>query len=220
MIKIDPLGGHVAGKAAMPERPAVTFRCAECSGPLSHDPELPDQVICVNGQCSSAGMPVAVWRAQRARVRRGEDVPAPGAGWPRPVLGGRAHPWITPVSNGVPWWTLLDGVRQARAQDAWLCQICGEPLDAVALVVLNTTKVLSDTGLHRRCLHLAVVLCPHLAAPKTGYTVAEVGRSDLRADGHPLAPVRLDATEDDGHLWTPSWTLPDPALRGGLEVPR
>ncbi|WP_329047362.1 hypothetical protein OG738_34685 [Amycolatopsis sp. NBC_01488] len=35
--------------------------------------------------------------------------------------------------------------------------------------------------------------------------------SDLRADGRPLPSVRPDATEDDEHLWIPSWTLSDPA---------
>jgi hypothetical protein len=53
--------------------------------------------------------------------------------------------------------------------------MCGDPLEAIALVVLNETKVLSDTGLHPRCLHLAVVVCPHLAAPGAG---SAVGRGD------------------------------------------
>ncbi|WIX85835.1 hypothetical protein [Amycolatopsis sp. DG1A-15b] len=205
------LDDHATASPTAPARPTVTFRCGECCGPLGHDPDLQDQLICQNAQCSAAGMPVAVWRAQRARVRRGEDVPAPGAGWPRPVLDGRAHPWVTPVSNGTPWWTLLDGARQARAQDAWLCQMCGQPLDAIALVVLREKKVLSDAGLHPRCLHLAAVVCPHLAASGARYAVAEVTRSDLRADGRPLPPIRPDAAEDDGHLWTPAWTLTHPA---------
>ncbi|MFI6030814.1 hypothetical protein [Amycolatopsis magusensis] len=115
------------------------------------------------------------------------------------------------MSDGMPWWTLLDGARQVRAQDAWLCQVCGHPLGKAALVVLqqNQTKVLSDTGLHHHCLDLSAVVCPHLSTTRTAYTVAEVIRGDLRADGRPLPPVRPHAVEDDGHLWTPAWTLPD-----------
>lgn len=185
-----------------------TFRCRDCRGDLLHDPELHDQLVCTNPQCFAAWSPVALWRAQRARVRRGDDRPAPGPGWPRPILDGRLHPWVTPVSNGKPWWLLLDGARQAQAQDAWLCQVCGEPLPTRALVVLDGDKVVSDTALHPRCLAVADAVCPHLADSASRYTYAEVTRLDLLADGRPLKLLRPDATEDDNVLWFPAWTVP------------
>jgi hypothetical protein len=39
--------------------------------------------------------------------------------------------------------------------------------------------------------------------------VAAVTRADLLADGRPLPPRRTDAAEDEGHLWTPAWTVRD-----------
>ncbi|WP_372659856.1 hypothetical protein [Amycolatopsis kentuckyensis] len=112
------------------------------------------------------------------------------------------------MSNGKPWWRLLDGARQALAQDASLCQVCGEPLPTRALVVLDGARVVSDTALHPRCLAVADAVCPHLARSATRYTYAEVTRLDLLADGRPLTPPRPDAVEDDDVLWVATWTAP------------
>ncbi|MEV7043921.1 hypothetical protein [Amycolatopsis sp. NPDC051061] len=208
-------GPHAAILA--PSKPTTkTFRCRDCLSDLVHEPELEDQLVCTNRQCGAVGLPVALWRAQRARVRRGEDVPAPAAGWPRHLLDGLPHPWVTPVSNGTPWWRLLDGARQARAQHAWLCQVCGEPLPTAALVLLKDDKVVSDTALHRRCLNTAEVMCPHLAHSRPGYVVAEVTRLDLLADGRPLRPARPAAAEDDDVLWVPAWTVHATAVPSGV----
>ncbi|MGW5721589.1 hypothetical protein ACWEVP_35820 [Amycolatopsis sp. NPDC003865] len=202
--------GTATSRSAATQAPTspATFRWRDCRGDLKHDPELHDQLVCTNPQCFAAGSPVALWRAQRARVRRGDDRPAPGPGWPRPLVQGRPHPWVTPVSNGTPWWRLLDGARQALAQDAWLCQVCGEPLPTRALVVLDGDRVVSDTGLHPRCLAVADAVCPHLTRAATRYTYAEVTRLDLLADGRPLPPPQPDATEDDDIPWVPAWTAP------------
>ncbi len=196
--------------------PAATFRCRECRGALGLVSEREEWFECTNPQCSAAGLPVALWRAQRAGARRGDDVPAPGAGWPRPVLDGLPHPWLTPVSDGKPWWRLLDDARQARAQDGWLCQVCGEPLPTAALVVLNDDRVVSDTALHPRCLTVAREVCPHLTRAGTRYAVVEVTRGDLLADGDPLPLASSNTVENDDVLWVPAWTVRAEAVPSGL----
>src|ERR1700710_2838709 len=88
------------------------FLCADCGMPMTWIPDDPGVLLhCSQQQCANALMPIQVWRAQQHRENLGLDAPSPPAGWPRPVLDGLPVPFIVPVTNGRPWWGLIDRER-------------------------------------------------------------------------------------------------------------
>ncbi|MEV4083152.1 hypothetical protein AB0J43_23070 [Nonomuraea fuscirosea] len=128
--------------------------------------------------------PDEVWRRQDA-AERATGVDACPAGWPRPQHDGLPLPWITPVLDGVVYWSELHGGRLMRCQREWLCQVCGLGLPVRALVLADIDgELVTDAGLHRRCALLSLTVChglsPHLL-------LAEVTRASLRHNGRPLA---------------------------------
>ena len=176
------------------------FRCQECGHKLHWDDLDPDSLlVCAHIQCSAAGMTVPVWKAQQRREDLDEDDLAPAAGLPRPVSAGLPIPYVTPVSNGRPWWRLTHGARLLACQHSWLCQFCGLPLPELAWVVLNGDHIESDAALHKACLDLALSLCPHLNAESLDRHCREVPRSAVLADGTPLSTSPPE--------WRQQWTL-------------
>jgi hypothetical protein len=165
-----------------------------------------EQLVCANSQCFSAGMPVAVWQAQRHREALGIDVEACREGWPRPVLDGRPVPYVTPVTAGHPWWRLTDGGRVLQCQNARVCQVCGLALPSQSWVLVDeSAAVLSDSAMHARCLRLAAAACPHLVLCDSALVAVQVRRGDLRADGQPLSERPVP--------WRESWMV-RPGCRG------
>ncbi|MGW5649116.1 hypothetical protein ACWEV3_42975, partial [Saccharopolyspora sp. NPDC003752] len=169
------------------------FPCPTCGNTLVWDEIDPDLgLACVNPQCAALGLTLPVSLVHAHQVRRGRDVPAPGAGWPRPRLPGHGvdgdieplpHPYVAPVSHGRVWHRLVDSDRVREIQEAWACQVCGLALDEAAWVFCSESgEVLTDAALHRRCVVLARIMCPHLAA--TCYRELEVRRGDLLVDDH------------------------------------
>src|SRR5262249_35676396 len=93
----------------MPALPEHRFGCGDCGTRLVWDPaEIGRVLVCGNPQCPAAGMAVTVAAAQQRRVEAGQDVPAPGPGWSRPRRAGLPVPYLVPVSDGRPWWRLID----------------------------------------------------------------------------------------------------------------
>ncbi|MFD9964897.1 hypothetical protein [Amycolatopsis sp. NPDC058986] len=202
---------------------AARFRCQHCAKPMLWNTTY-WQLVCTNLQCSAFDTPIDLWRAQHRRVARGEDVPAPGPGWPRPLIDGRPHPWLVPVVDGIPCWLLLDGRRRQEAQQAWACQVCGENLPPRAAVILSARPirsaytVLTDCALHPRCVRLAAAACPHLHTGRARLTTATVRRSDILSDGHPLPdPVPRHAVAET--LGKPRWTIPEHTVPPQRRIP-
>ncbi|WNV84931.1 hypothetical protein [Umezawaea sp. Da 62-37] len=190
------------------DHPPIVMPCTDCASGL----ELADgQLTCVNVQCSSAWITVPIWRAHERLVAAGLDVPAPGAGWPRPLFDGVPHPYLTPVVAGRAWWKLVDERRHQECQLRWACQVCGSPLPSAAWVVVNIHyEVLISTAMHERCLRLATARCPNLVSPPVILTPLQVTPREIRADHRPLdevlaAAVSKPATTGD---WIQEWTVP------------
>ncbi|MER6514561.1 hypothetical protein ABT158_47650 [Nonomuraea sp. NPDC001636] len=130
---------------------------------------------------TKAPPPSEVWRRQDAAMHA-SGVDACPAGWPRPRVHGL--PWITPVLDGVVYWTQIHGGRLLRCQQAHLCQVCGERLPERMLVLADLDgELVTDAGVHHRCALLALTVCeglsPHLL-------LAEMTLADVRHEGRPL----------------------------------
>jgi hypothetical protein len=132
---------------------------------------------------TTAAAPSEVWRRQDAAERvTGIDV-CP-AGRPRPRHDGLPLPWITPVLEGVAYWTQIHGDRPLACQRQWLCQVCGPGLAYEVLVLADAGgELVTDAGMHRRCTLLSLTVCEALS-PRL--LLAEVTRDELRHKGHPL----------------------------------
>jgi len=179
------------------------FRCVECGDPMHWIPDDPGVLLhCWQLQCADALMPVQVWRAQQHRENLGLDAPSPAAGWRRPRLDGLPVPYLTPVTNGHPWWGLIHRGRLHACQVTWLCQICGLALDRQAWVLLRHNRVITNSAMHQRCLDLARPTCPRLADTGTEFRAAEVTASQLRTvNGEPIG-LGID-------YWPEYWLLAD-----------
>ncbi|MFI6324327.1 hypothetical protein ACIBG8_42860 [Nonomuraea sp. NPDC050556] len=130
--------------------------------------------------------PSEVWRRQDAAEQATGLDPCP-AGWPRPRLYGLPLPWITPVLDGVPYWTQIHGRRLLRCQQQWLCQVCGLVLSPCALVITDG-ELVTDAGLHHRCALLSLTVCEGLSLRML---LAVVARTDLYPlPGGPSPPWR------------------------------
>ncbi|WP_199442195.1 hypothetical protein [Umezawaea beigongshangensis] len=177
---------------------APLFRCERCDGGLGFDL---DALVCTDPECPAAGTGVELWRAQERRVDLGLDVPAPGPGFPRPLLRGLPHPYVTPVTAGRPWWSRVDARRLQHCQLTWSCQVCGLPLPTRAKVLAEGNgDVRNDSALHGRCLRVAAGRCPNLTG--AGLRVVDVTADDLLADGRPLVVDRgATATGDRVSSW-------------------
>ncbi|GLX06827.1 hypothetical protein Misp03_37540 [Microbispora sp. NBRC 16548] len=133
------------------------------------------------------------------------------AGWPRPRVDGRPVPWVTPVLHGQPWWKFLHLERLRRCQEEWLCQVCGLTLPTRAQVIADAQgHLVTDGALHRRCLRLALTVCPGLANAEEELLVATVGRRDLLVDGQELSDEALSAPQ--------AWDLTASALAVAIPV--
>ncbi len=182
--------------APPPDHP---FRCEECRLLLAWEAaEVGSVLVCGNPQCAAAGLPVTVSAAQRQRTDRGEDLPAPGPGWPRPKLAGLPVPYLLPVTDGQPWWRLTDTERVIACQQQWRCQVCGLGLPDRAWVVLDGRHIDSDTAVHRRCLNLALAHCPHLRRGRGRHRHTDVTRAEIHAED--LTPTPYG--------WRQRWSLP------------
>lgn len=176
------------------------FRCESCAEPLHLERNA---LTCVTGQCAAFGMAVEVWRAQQRRVECGLDVPPPGPGWPRPTTAGRPHPYLTPVTAGRPWWRMVDVRRLEHCQLTWSCQVCGLHLPERAWVVgTDQDLVVNSSALHRRCVHLALAHCPHLAGAL--WRIVQMTADDVLADGRSVTVDRQAIATGDWRQW---WTL-------------
>ncbi|MDU0295015.1 hypothetical protein [Saccharothrix longispora] len=176
------------------------FRCPDCGHRLYWDDlDYGSLLVCGNPQCPNVAMPIPVWRAQEHRVGRGEDTPPPGAGLPRPVMRGLPVPYVTPVSDGRPWWRLTHGPRILECQNSWCCQVCGLPLPERAWVVLSGHGIVSDSALHQECLVIALAHCPHLTANAQDLRYAAISRTDLLV-GHNQPPTTQA-------LWREPWSV-------------
>lgn len=99
------------------------------------------------------------------------------AGWPRPVVGGYPVPWVSPSDDLAS----MDSQREVAAASGEVCAVCGGDYapDELHYLLVNEPpgpppspspghRVLAramDSGiLHRRCLRLAVAVCPRLLA--------------------------------------------------------
>lgn len=114
-----------------------------------------------------------------------EVVEACNAGWPRNRYAHPAQlkalplPWINgtkPIFEQSGW-IMLDAVRRRACEDERLCFCCGEPLQALSVMGRHKASFkrgdrqvwLTDGPAgHPRCLALAAVHCPHLAAQHRG----------------------------------------------------
>jgi hypothetical protein len=163
-------------------------------------------LCCETPWCAALGMPVSLWRAQQRRAASGHGTDGTPAGLPRPRMAGRPDPWITPVTDGQPWWRLTHGERVLACQTDWLCQVCGTRLADQAWVITQpdgpaARAVVTNSAMHHACLTIAQRACPALADTVT-YRPVRVTRADIDADGIPLpqAPTPLQQQ---------TWTLQD-----------
>lgn len=92
-------------------------------------------------------------------------------GWPRPIVNGLPIPWISPADS----LATTNHYRHAACASGAVCAVCGEGYreEEEAFVVVNEANLPDDlTGgevwamdngiMHRRCLHLALKMCPAL----------------------------------------------------------
>lgn len=170
-------------------------RCGECARPRTYQTDS-GRVYCTTAWCARLGIEVPLWRAAQA-----DRQPGVAAGLPRPVAGGLPVPWVTVTAWGRVWWRALDTSRLCRAQNDWLCQMCGHQLGETAWVMATPEGQVLQAALHRECCDLAQAACPHLAT-RTRTRPRLVRRANLNADGAPLdnAPP---ATPD----WPQHWIL-------------
>lgn len=151
--------------------------------------------------------PNQVWRHQDAAMQA-SGVDACPAGWPRPRVHGLPLPWITPVLDGVVYWTQIHGGRLLRCQQDHLCQVCGERLPERMLVLADLDgELVTDAGMHRRCALLSLTVCEGLS-PRL--LLAEVTPADLRHKGRPLPDPLADR-------WL-RWDLAPNAVAGAARV--
>lgn len=107
----------------------------------------------------------------------------PARGWPRIVMEGRPVPWVTPVVGDRVAWTALNPVRLDEAERLWLCQLCGEGLNAspTAWVAISAGEVAAGCAMHKRCLRFARQACPVLRRDLS-FVFAEVQQHDQASD--------------------------------------
>ena len=199
--------------AVMADGDPTALPCTACPDELVM---AGDEVTCANVQCAAAGLGVPLWRAHQRLVAAGGDVPAPGAGWPRPLFDGLPHTYLTPVVRGRAWWRHVDSLRLEQCQLGWLCQVCGEALPSRVWVWTKPDgAVVMASAMHERCLRLAQLRCPALAAPDGPRTALEVGRDGILVDGKPLETVLAAEAGRvaDGFL-TQDWSVA--AVRGAV----
>ncbi|MFI9597907.1 hypothetical protein [Nonomuraea sp. NPDC052265] len=109
--------------------------------------------------------PSEVWRRQDAAMQASGVDACPPDGH-RPRMHGMPLPWITPVLDGVVYWTQIHGGRLLRCQQNHLCQVCGDGLPERMLVLAESDgELVTDAGMHRRCALriVAVGACRHPA---------------------------------------------------------
>ncbi|MEU8319669.1 hypothetical protein AB0C33_14965 [Nonomuraea sp. NPDC048881] len=151
--------------------------------------------------------PNQVWRHQDAAMQA-SGVDACPAGWPRPRVHGPPLPWITPVLDGVVYWTQLHGGRLLRCQQDHLCQVCGERLPERMLVLADLDgELVTDAGMHRRRALLSLTVCEGVS-PRL--LLAEVTPADLRHKGWPSPDPLADR-------WL-RWGLTPHAVAGAARV--
>ncbi len=155
--------------------------CPECRNPLDLD-ESGSRFYCTTDWCAAFGMETPVWRALEAA-----DLAAPTpAGLPRPIQHGLPVPWVAPRAAGKVWWRALDARRLAKAQNHWLCQGCGLPLDKEAWVLATPEGQVLQAALHASCKDMAREFCPHLSSDATRATPRLITRDRLCTDGRPV----------------------------------
>lgn len=196
--------GELTGTCIVPEVPCPDLPCGDCGRPRLLDAEA-GYLACGNLDCPNLGILAPFWRELDALVDAGVPDPCP-AGWPRPRHAGLPVPWLTPVAAAAgPLWRLVHGRRLAHAQDHWVCQVCGEPCDpAATLIVDGSGRCRTSAPLHDgRCAELSAAVCPALAR-SAAYTVTVTA---TRAD------VVVEGETDLALGWSRWWrVLPGPGL--------
>jgi hypothetical protein len=114
-----------------------------------------------------------------------EEYSSTEKGWPRPVIGGRPIPWVSPPEN----LRMTHPERMEEIVECGLCQVCGEVPDREEDVYLlinlalgvppegsdlaeKTLQAMDNAMMHKRCYELATSNCPVLRSLDHSKTLA------------------------------------------------
>lgn len=193
-------GGVIRSVGRTPPVACADLPCPECGRPrLLHFkdrtdlPGTSEGIACANLDCPAVGLDLPVWMATDRAIAAGAPDLCP-AGLPRPRANGLPIPWVTPVTRATgPLWKDLHAARLGRAQQRWLCQLCGEQCGPHAyLIVAANGSCLTSAPLHDGCARMAAALCP--APARVGGRVVAATQAQIIARGEVAAELGMVQT--------------------------